>query len=413
MQVSFEEMEKTVRSELEKLLVGVEEILPYEDFVRKLYVSRQEKRPLRIKYGADPSAPDLHLGHTVPIKKLQQFQELGHHVVFLIGDFTARIGDPTGKSETRKPLSSREVEENAATYLDQIFKILDKEKTEIVYNSHWFEKMSFSDAIRLSSHYTVARMLERDDFNKRYKDNRAIYIHEFLYPLIQGYDSYVIRADIELGGTDQKFNFLVGRILQKELGQASQCIMTLPLLEGVDGEQKMSKSLGNYVGITEPAQEIYGKIMSIPDELMFRYYLLLFNCPKEELCDLKKRIDEGEIHPRSLKSKLARSIICQYYTEKEAEEAQKRFELVHQQGDIPDDIPSHTLDWQNETKNIVHLLRETGLVSSNSEAKRLIRSGAVRVNREKVHDIQEQFEPDEYIIQVGKRRFARLKTSNN
>ncbi len=412
MPIPFKKMEKTVQPQLEILLSGIEEILPYEEFVRKLYESVTEKRPLRIKYGADPSAPDLHLGHTVPIRKLLQFQELGHQVVFLIGDYTARIGDPTGKSETRKPLTAEEVEENARTYLDQIFKILDREKTEIVYNSHWFREMSFTDAIQLASRYTVARMLERDDFHKRYDENRAIYIHEFLYPLVQGYDSYVIKADLELGGTDQKFNFLVGRVLQKELGQEAQCIMTLPILEGIEGGQKMSKSLGNYVGITESAEEMYGKIMSIPDELMFRYYLLLLNEKKEDLDSLKIKVKEGKLHPKDLKSNLAKRIISEYHSEEDAEDAQKRFELVHQQKDIPDDIPSYTLDWDDGTKSIVEMIRESDLVPSNSEAKRLIKSGAVSVNREKVMDFEARFQPGEYIIKVGKRRFARVTADN-
>lgn len=408
MQVPFEEMEKTVQPQLDILLSGIEEILPYEEFVTKLYMAEKHKRPLRIKYGADPSAPDLHLGHTVPIRKLQQFQESGHQVVFLIGDFTARIGDPSGKSETRKSLSAEEVKENARTYLDQIFKILDADKTEIVYNNDWFSKMTFSDAIQLASKYTVARMLERDDFHKRYEENRPIYIHEFLYPLVQGYDSYVVKADLELGGTDQKFNFLVGRILQKELGQDPQCIMTLPILEGIDGVQKMSKSLGNYVGITEPSEEMYGKIMSIPDGLMFRYYLLLLNKTEEELDNLKNKVACGGLHPKELKSELAKAIIAEYYSEKEAELASQRFDLVHQKKDIPDDIPRHTIDWGNGSRTIVEILREASLVSSNSEAKRLIDSGAVSVNQEKITDFQARFEPSEYIIKVGKRRFARV-----
>ncbi len=402
---TLKEMEDFVAEELKILLSGVEEVLPYEDFVKKLYYSKKENKPLRIKYGADPSAPDLHLGHTVPIKKLKQFQELGHHIIFIIGDFTARIGDPTGKSETRKALSKEQVEENAKTYLNQIFKILDRDKTEVIFNGTWFDKMTFSDVISLCSKYTVARMLERDDFAKRFKENKPIYIHEFLYPLAQGYDSVRRKADLELGGTDQKISCIVGRIIQKEYEQEPQIIMTLPILEGLDGIQKMSKSLGNYVGITEPPEEMYGKIMSISDELMFRYYSLLLGYTDEEIKELKEAIEKGEKHPKSVKSELAKRIVAEYHSKEAAIKAEAHFEKIHKKKEIPDDIPEYSF---NGKKRLTEIIVSTKIASSNGEAKRLIKGGGVYLDGNRISDILFEIDKGEHILKVGKRKFAKI-----
>ncbi len=384
---------------------GAEEILLESELVKKL----EEGRPLRIKAGFDPTAPDLHLGHTVLINKLRQFQELGHEVLFLIGDFTGMIGDPTGKNTTRPPLTREEVQDNAKSYTQQIFKILDPEKTTVMFNSTWMSDMSAADMISLAAKHTVARMLERDDFNNRYKSGQPIAIHEFLYPLVQGYDSVVMKADVELGGTDQKFNLLVGRELQKQHGQAPQVILTMPILEGLDGVQKMSKSLNNYIGIDEAPGEIFGKLMSISDELMWRYFELLSFRSTDELEQFRKDIVAGA-NPRDIKFKLAIEIVARFHSEELAQKAQKEFVARFQKGAMPEDIQEFDYDSGNEDEAwIVPICTSAGLTSSNSEAIRMINSGAVKLDGEKVTDKDKKIASgNTFILQVGKRKFARV-----
>ena len=384
---------------------GTEEILVESELIEKL----KKNKPLRIKAGFDPTAPDLHIGHTVLINKLKQFQDLGHEVLFLIGDFTGMIGDPTGKSATRPALSPEEVQANAETYKEQVFKILDPEKTQIVFNSEWMGKMTSAEMIQLSARHTVARMLERDDFSKRYKSGKSIAIHEFIYPLVQGYDSVALKADVELGGTDQKFNLLVGRDLQKQYGQEQQVVITMPLLEGLDGVQKMSKSLGNYIGITDAPDEMFGKIMSISDELMWRYFELLSFRPMEEINQWKQDVENGS-NPRDIKFKLAEEIIARFHSQEAATQAQKNFIARFQKGAIPDDIEEITVDsGEHDSVPIAILLREAKLVSSTSDAYRMIKQGAVKINSEKVTE-HNQLIPIgfEGVVQVGKRRFAKV-----
>lgn len=384
-----------MKEQLDLIKRGVVELIPEDELVKKL----QKGKPLRVKWGADPSAPDIHLGHTVILNKLRQFQDLGHKVIFIIGDFTARIGDPSGKSETRKPLTAKEVEKNAKTYQEQVFKILDKKKTEVVYNNHWLSKLKIEDVINLAGKYTVARMLERDDFMNRFEKERPISIHEFLYPLIQGYDSVVVKADVEVGGTDQKFNMLVGRELQREYKEEPQVIITLPLLEGTDGVQKMSKSLGNYIGITEPPSEIFGKTMSISDDLMMRYYELLTDISLEEV---------KAMHPKEAKKKLASLLVGRFYGEKEARLAEEEFEAVFKEGKLPQEIESVTLS--RKEMGIVDLLVETKLALSKSEARRLIQQGGVNVDNEPVKNDKQIIDiSSEKLLKVGKRRFLRIK----
>ncbi len=372
----------------------------------------QSGKPLRIKAGFDPSAPDIHLGHTVLLNKLRELQLLDHHILFLIGDFTGMIGDPTGKNVTRKALTQEEVLENAKTYQKQAFKILDPEKTEIVFNSSWMNKLGAQGLIKLTSHYTVARMLEREDFKARYKNSQPIAIHEFLYPLVQGYDSVALKADIEIGGTDQTFNLLVGRELQKHYGQKPQIVMTFPLLEGLDGVQKMSKSLNNYVGITESPQEIFGKLMSISDDLMWRYYDLLSFQEATKISALKQSAQEGA-NPKDIKVALAKEIVARFHDTKAAEEAHVNFIAQFQQHKLPENMPQISLTIEKEMP-IANLLKEAGLVASTSEALRLIAQGAVRVDEQKIEDKGLLFEPKgEYIVQVGKRKFARLILSKS
>ncbi len=380
--------------ELEIIKRGAVELIPEEELMVKL----KKKKQLRIKWGADPSAPDIHLGHTVVLNKLRQFQDLGHKVVFIIGDFTARIGDPTGKSETRKPLTEEGVEKNAKTYQDQVFKILDRKMTEVVYNSHWLKKLTIEDVIKLAGKYTVARMLERDDFMNRFEKERPISIHEFLYPLIQGYDSVEVKADVEVGGTDQKFNMLVGRELQREYKEEPQVILTLPLLEGTDGVQKMSKSLGNYIGITDPPSEIFGKTMSISDDLMLRYYELLTDVSLGEV---------KAMHPRDAKKKLASLLVCKFYGDKEAMAAEAEFEVIFKEGGRPQEIELATLS--KKEMNIVDLLVETKLAPSKSEARRLIQQGGVAVDDVMVKDDKLTVNlSQERLVRVGKRKFLRI-----
>lgn len=389
-----------IESQLALVKRGSDELLVESEFLEKLKAGR----PLRVKAGFDPTAPDLHLGHTVLINKLRHFQELGHHVMFLIGDFTGLIGDPTGKNTTRPPLSREQVQQNAQTYRDQVFKILDPEKTEISFNSTWFDQLGAAGMIKLASQHTVARMLERDDFAKRYAANQPISIHEFLYPLCQGYDSVAMRSDIELGGTDQKFNLLVGRELQKHFGQAPQCILTMPLLEGLDGTNKMSKSLGNYVGIAESPKEMFGKLMSISDDLMWRYYELLSFRSVGEIEKLRSEVASGK-NPRDVKVMLAQEIVTRFHSANSAEQALSDFEARFQRGVLPDDMP----EVQISAGGIASVMKAAGLTSSTSEAMRLIDAGGVRVNGEKISDKALILSVGEVcILQAGKRKFARV-----
>ncbi len=397
------------KKELELIGRGAVEIISKEELIKKLEKSERKGFPLKVKAGFDPTAPDLHLGHTVLIQKMKHFQELGHEVIFLIGDFTGMIGDPSGKSATRKTLTAEEVKKNAATYEEQIFNILDREKTQIVFNSSWMEKMSSKEIIELSASYTVARMLERDDFQKRYHAQRPISIHEFLYPLIQGYDSVVLKSDIELGGNDQKFNLLVGRDLQKKHGLEPQVIITVPLLEGTGGVQKMSKSLDNYIGITEPAREIFGKIMSISDELMFSYYELLSDISSEEFEFMKAGIRAGNVNPKDVKIRLARELVGRFHSQDEAESAEAEFNRVFQKKGTPDEIPVKRIRWEADRKWIVRIIQEAGLTKGSSETRRLIKQGAVSVNNEKILDDKTELSKDgPYLIKVGKKRFVKI-----
>ena len=390
------------------LLRGADEVLIKQELIEKL----KEGRPLRIKAGFDPTAPDLHLGHTVLINKLKQFQDLGHEVMFLIGDFTGMIGDPTGKNVTRKPLTREEVIHNAKTYEEQIFKILDSNKTRVMFNSSWMNAMSSADLIQLAAKHTVARMLERDDFSKRFKGGQSIAIHEFLYPLIQGYDSVEMKADVELGGTDQKFNLLVGRQLQEAFGQKPQVVITMPILEGLDGVQKMSKSLNNYIGIADVADEMFGKIMSISDEVMWRYFELLSFRPMAEINSWKLECIEGA-NPRHYKVKLAQEIIERFHDGKAAVKALENFEARFQRGAMPDEIDEIELKIQGSSFCIANLLKESGLTSGTSDAIRLINQGAVKIDGEKVSDAKLEISINtQNIYQVGKRKFAKVKLSN-
>ena len=389
---------------LAQLLRGADEVLIEQELIKKL----EEGRPLRIKAGFDPTAPDLHLGHTVLINKLKQFQDFGHQVLFLIGDFTGMIGDPTGKNVTRKPLTREDVMINAKTYEEQIFKILDPAKTQVMFNSDWMNAMTSADLIQLAAKHTVARMLERDDFNKRYKGGQPIAIHEFLYPLVQGYDSVAMRADVELGGTDQKFNLLVGRQLQEIYGQKPQVVMTMPILEGLDGVQKMSKSLNNYIGIADSPDDMFGKLMSISDELMWRYYELLSFRSMSEISSWQEACKQGE-NPRNYKVKLAQEIIERFHDAAAARKALESFEARFQQGAMPDVIDELEVRIDGNTYSIANLLKDAGLTSSTSEAIRMINQGAVKIDGEKVSDPKLLIEAgSEHIYQVGKRKFMRV-----
>ncbi len=383
---------------------GAEEILVEDELKAKL----KEGRPLRVKAGFDPTAPDLHLGHTVLINKLRQFQELGHEVMFLIGDFTAMIGDPTGKSATRPPLTRDQVIENAQTYEHQIYKILDPDRTLVMFNSSWMNAMDSAELIQLASRHTVARMLERDDFSKRYSAGQPIAIHEFLYPLIQGYDSVAMKADVELGGTDQKFNLLVGRQLQETFGQKPQTVLTMPILEGLDGVQKMSKSLNNYIGINDTPDDMFGKLMSISDELMWRYFELLSFRPMSEIEVLKREIEQGK-NPRDVKFLLAEELIARFHDEVSAVKARENFIARFQKGAMPEDMPEVTLSADDQTMPIANLLHKAGLVQSTSEALRMIQQGAVRIDGERIDDKKLEISVGNvHVYQVGKRRFARV-----
>ncbi len=390
--------------QLEIIKRGCDEVIVEAELREKL----KTRRPLRVKLGMDPTAPDLHLGHTVVINKLRQFQELGHHVQFLIGDFTGMIGDPSGKNATRPPLSRERILENAKTYQAQVFRILDANKTEVLFNSRWSDELGAAGMIRIAATWTVARMLERDDFGKRYRANQPIAIHEFLYPLMQGYDSVAMKSDIELGGTDQKFNLLVGRELQKHYGQPPQCILTMPLLEGTDGVNKMSKSLGNYVGITESAQTIFGKLMSISDELMWRYIELLSFEPPETITKWKKETAGGG-NPRDVKARFAREIVTRFHSARDAERAQEDFEARFRQGALPEDMPGATVATGGKPMAITQVLKASGLTGSVSEALRMIEQGGIRIDGEKLSDKALRLAPGSTVVlQVGKRKFARV-----
>ena len=382
---------------------GIAELIDEKELRKKL----ERGTPLRIKVGFDPTAPDLHLGHTVVMHKMRHFQELGHHVVFLIGDFTGRIGDPSGRSETRPPLTEEQVLANAETYKKQVFKILDPQKTEVAFNSTWLGKMDATGFIKLASSYTVARMMERDDFEKRFREQRPISIHEFLYPLCQGYDSVALKSDVEMGGTDQKFNLLVGRTLQAHYGIESQCILTLPLLEGTDGVRKMSKSYGNYIGIDEAPAQIFGKVMAISDELMWRYYELLSAKSLEDIAELKTSVQNGSLHPKAAKENLAHEMVCRYHNEKDADEARQGFNAVFAGGGVPDDMPEHSCPC-GEDSTPPAFLEAAGLVKSRGEAKRLMKEGALSVDGERYEDAVTPLTAGEYVVKLGKKRFLKL-----
>lgn len=403
-----------IREEIAEIRRGVEEVIPDEQLGELLSRARGEGRPLRIKAGFDPTAPDLHLGHTVLLNKMRLFQELGHTVIFLIGDFTGMIGDPTGKNVTRKPLTREQVSANAMTYEEQVFKILDGERTEVRFNSEWFSGMSAADMVRLSGTYTVARMLERDDFHKRFRGGQSIAVHEFLYPLVQGYDSVALEADIELGGTDQKFNLLVGRHVQEAYGRPAQAVMTLPILEGLDGVQKMSKSLNNYIGINEPPDAMFGKLMSISDDLMWRYFDLLSLRPLAELRRLRQDAEQGR-NPRDIKFELAFELVERFHGgpgagSRLAKAAQETFLARFQRGALPEDIEEKTLACGAEGLTLPAALKASGLTKSTSEALRMLKQGAVRVDQERVEDPDTVFSAGAtHLIQVGKRRFAKIR----
>ncbi|RJQ29004.1 MAG: tyrosine--tRNA ligase [Peptococcaceae bacterium] len=402
----------SLNEQVEIIKRGTVEIVPEEELAQKLKRSIETGRPLNVKLGLDPTAPDIHLGHTVVLQKLRQFQSLGHNVILILGDFTARIGDPTGKLEARKQLTEEQVKANARTYERQIFKILDRKRTRVVFNSQWLAPMSFADVIELAAKYTVARMLERDDFARRFKEYLPIGIHEFFYPLMQGYDSVALSADVEIGGTDQKFNLLMGRTLQREYGQEPQVAIMMPILEGLDGVQKMSKSLGNYIGIDELPGEMYGKAMSLPDEMMLRYFELVTAISMEELRSIAEGLEKGSLHPRDAKMRLAREIVAQYHDKYAADQAGGEFKRIFQQHDLPEEIDAVYLAPEIIEDGLVWLQRvlvTCGMAGSASEARRLIGQGAVKVNGEKVSDPNAKINPvSGTVVQVGKRRFARL-----
>jgi len=397
--------------QLHELKKGVVELISDKELLAKLKDAETKKRPLKIKAGFDPSRPDLHLGHTVLLNKMRQFQKFGHQVIFLIGDFTAMIGDPSGRNQTRPALTAEECAENAKTYARQVFKVLDPEKTEVSYNSEWFKKFSAADFIQLSSQYTVARMLERDDFSKRMKDQVPISVHELLYPLVQGYDSVALKADVELGGTDQKFNLIVGRDIQKAYGVAQQCVMTVPILEGLDGVQKMSKSLNNYIAVEDSPKEMFGKTMRLSDELMIRYYELLTDLTQAEIQNLKTEIAEKKRHPKEVKVKLAKIFVERFHSKGDADRAEEEFQRIFSQGGQPDDIPEVELAPEVGV-GLIALLVRTGLAASNGEAKRAIEGKAVEVGGERVANCKLTLDlkpKDEFIVRNGKKKFIKIK----
>ncbi|MEK7237927.1 MAG: tyrosine--tRNA ligase [Nitrospirota bacterium] len=387
---------------------GAVEILLEEELLQKLKRSYDTKTPLKIKTGFDPTAPDIHLGHTVLLEKMRQFQDLGHEAVFLIGDFTGMIGDPTGRSEIRKPLTKDDVLKNAETYKVQIFKILDKDKTQIVFNSEWLEKVTAVEFIKLQARLTVARMLEREDFKQRFANHNPIGIHEFIYPLLQGYDSVVLKTDIEIGGTDQRFNLLMGRELQQEYGQEPQALVIMPLLEGLGGVNKMSKSLGNYIGITEQPKDMFGKIMSISDELMIKYYELLSHISIDELTAIKTGIKDGSVHPKNAKEALALEIVEKYKGKEASIKAKEEFEHIFKDKGLPDDIPVFKLKWEDKEMWLPKIMKLSGIVNSTGEGIRLIKQGGVSVNREKWDNPDKKLPAGEYLLKAGKRKFLKI-----
>jgi tyrosyl-tRNA synthetase len=401
-----------VSEQLERITKGATEIIRLEELREKLALSRRDEKPLTVKVGFDPSAPDIHLGHTVVIRKMKHFQDLGHQVVFLIGDFTGRIGDPTGVSRTRPVLTREEVDRNAETYRRQVFKILDPERTRIEFNSRWLGELRSEDWIRLASRYTVARILERDDFTKRFRANQPIGIHEFLYPLAQAYDSVALRCDVEMGGNDQKFNLLVGREIMREFGLEPQVVLTMPLLEGLDGTEKMSKSLGNYVGVEESPREMFGKILSIRDELMWRYYDLLTDLLPAEIASLKRKVETGELHPKSAKVSLAKRIVADFHSPSEADAAEEEFERVFVAHETPDSVEEVELSCRPEPIWLPRLLVSLRLAKSNGEAIRLIGQGGVSLDGKRVESSDAEIPaaaPGELLLKVGKRRFVRVR----
>lgn len=403
----------SVEEQMKIIKRGVSEIVPEQELMEKLKQSVDRGEPLKVKLGLDPTAPDIHLGHTVVLRKLKQFQDLGHHIIIIIGDFTGRIGDPTGKSETRKQLTEEQIVANAKTYADQIFRILDAAKTEVRFNSEWLAPLNFADIVRLASKYTVARMMERDDFAKRFREGRPISVHEFFYPLMQGYDSVALHADIEFGGTDQKFNLLMGRHLQEEFGQKPQVAIMVPILEGLDGVQKMSKSLGNYIGINEEPGAIYGKAMSIPDELMVRYFELVTDISNEELSKIRNGLKDGTLHPRDMKMYLASTLVRLYHGTEAAQAAEEEFKRIFQRGDMPTEIAEidvNISEMQDGKVWVARLFTLAGLTASNGEAKRSIQQGAARIDAEKVESADMDIEVrDGMILQIGKRKFAKVR----
>lgn len=400
----------SVNEQMDLIKHGAVEIIPEEELVRKIENSIKTGKPLKVKLGCDPTKPDLHLGHSVVLRKLRHFQELGHIAVLIIGDFTAMIGDPSGRSKTRPQLSFEETRINGQTYFEQAKKILLPERVEIRYNSEWLGKMTFEDVIRLASKYTVARMLERDDFSKRYKSGEPISIHELLYPLAQAMDSVAIEADVELGGTDQKFNLLVGRDIQREFGQEPQVIITMPLLLGTDGVEKMSKSLDNYIALNDPPSEMYGKTMSIPDELIYDYFLLTTDLPPKEIEEIRKKLQDPNVNPRDLKRRLAWELVRMYHGTESANKAQEEFDKIFVRKEIPEEIEEFELETNDQKLRVVELLVQTKLASSKSEAKRLIQLGGVSINGNKINDIDAVVELEKsFVIKVGKRKFLRIK----
>ena len=404
---------KEVEKELKILSRNCEKIIPSDGLKEKLLLSKKEKRPLKIKCGADPSAPDLHLGHLVILRKLKQFQDLGHQIIIIIGDFTAQIGDPSGRKKTRPQLSEKEVKENAKTYLDQLGKVLDLKKTKVLFNSQWFSQMKLKEVIELASYFSVAQILERDDFKERFKNQIEIKLHEFLYPLLQGYDSLITEADIEIGGTDQEFNMLVGRFLQQAKGKLAQIVITMPLIEGLDGKRKMSKSYGNYIGIYEEPREIYGKVMSLPDKLMIKYFRLLTDFSEKEIKNFEEGLKKGKIHPRNLKAKLAFEIVKEIWGEKKAQKAQDWFESVFKKREMPKEIEE--IELSSKKVNLPKILAEKKILPSRSEVKRLISQGAIKILKKegdkRIEIPVKTFEislKESVVLKIGKKKFLKL-----
>ncbi|EMP0349482.1 TPA: tyrosine--tRNA ligase [Clostridioides difficile] len=398
---------KSIDEQMRIIMKGVDDLIDEKELREKLIKSEKEGKPMIVKLGLDPSAPDIHLGHTVVLRKMKQLQDLGHQIVIIIGDFTGKIGDPTGKSKARKALTTEQVLANAKTYEEQIFKVLDKEKTIVRFNSEWLAKLNFEDVIKLAATITVARMLEREDFKKRYEGQMPISVHEFFYPLMQAYDSIALEADIELGGTDQRFNLLMGRSLQREFGMESQIVIMMPLIEGLDGKEKMSKSLGNYIGIDEEAGIMYQKSMEIPDELIIKYYNLVTDVHPDEVNKIESQLKEGSVNPRDIKMNLAREIVTLYHGEESAKEAEERFKSVFQKGQIPEDI--QTIQVREDGFDLIEVLVSNEIVKSKSEVRRLASQGGVKVNGEKVEDLSTIVKESELVVQIGKKKFVKIE----